>query len=670
MTDEAAESRRPAKAEPAGQSQQPLPGSAPSAGDDSPAATPPAATPAVEPAAGPAPAPAAMPTPAAMPAPRPMPAPAAMPPAGQAPGTAGGTGTTPPTETPPAAAPPPADPATAAGPPPSGGSVPPPAGPPPGGTGSPPPGGTGGPPPGGPPPGGPPPWGQGAARGAFATRYGLVRPRDGRYLAGVCAAIGRATNTDPILWRVLLAVLGFFGGIGILVYVAAWLLIPSEGDTASPVESMLGRGRSSMSPVTVIVLGVLIAVMFGFIVTDSFRAVMLGTAILIGGALLLNRNSAGSPPDNRTDGAVPPGGGGPVPPYAGPAPVFPPGPVPPVPPAGGPPQAMYQPAPPGTPAGPLPPSLTKPAAAPAPPDFAKPQITVPVGPGSPAAGYPPPSPYVSEVAPPQPGGPDRAAPTAVLPPVWPTGSAAPVPAPPAGGYRPPFAPHGPYAGTGPFPPVPPKPVNPPKPPKPPKERSPLGAATFSMIFVVLGLLAMLHVAGVFAPSPSAYFAAVLATIALGLLVGAWLGRARWLIALGLVAAAALGFTSMVESFNDGRPHGDVVVWSPASHDALATRYSSPFGDSTLDLRSVDFSGQNTEITVDVNIGTVTVLVPPQVDVVAVTSVGVGDARVFGQRWSGIDSNNREVRDLGADGAGGGDLRLFVNINAGDVEVRR
>ena len=95
------------------------------------------------------------------------------------------------------------------------------------------------------PPGGYPPPSGGAS---FTSRYGLVRPRHGRYLAGVCAAIGRATNTDPVLWRVLLAVLGFFGGVGILVYVAAWLIIPGEGDTASPIESMLGRGRSSMSP--------------------------------------------------------------------------------------------------------------------------------------------------------------------------------------------------------------------------------------------------------------------------------------------------------------------------------------------------------------------------------------------------------------------------------------
>uniref|UniRef100_UPI003B3B3AA6 PspC domain-containing protein n=1 Tax=Micromonospora sp. TaxID=1876 RepID=UPI003B3B3AA6 len=176
-----------------------------------------------------------------------------------------------------------------------------------------------------PPPGGYPPPSGGAS---FTSRYGLIRPRDGRYLAGVCAAIGRATNTDPVLWRVLLAVLGFFGGVGILVYVAAWLIIPGEGDSASPLESMLGRGRSSMSPITVIVLTILVAVSFGYIVTDAFRAVLLGAAILIGGALLLNR-------DGRSGFAAaapapaPAGPPGPVPPvgYPAPAPFTPPAPA-------------------------------------------------------------------------------------------------------------------------------------------------------------------------------------------------------------------------------------------------------------------------------------------------------------------------------------------------------
>ncbi|MDI5943787.1 hypothetical protein QLR68_37795, partial [Micromonospora sp. DH15] len=79
----------------------------------------------------------------------------------------------------------------------------------------------------------------------------------------------------------------------------------------------LGRGRSSMSPVTVIVLSILVAVSFGYIVTDAFRAVLLGAAILVGGALLLNRDhaAAGRGAAPGTPAAAPPG---PVPPAAWP----------------------------------------------------------------------------------------------------------------------------------------------------------------------------------------------------------------------------------------------------------------------------------------------------------------------------------------------------------------
>ena len=84
----------------------------------------------------------------------------------------------------------------------------------------------------------------GSTDGLSFSREKLVRPAKGRYIAGVCAALGRATNTDPVLWRVLLGVLSFFSGVGILIYLIGWLMIPSEGDTASPIESLLGDAAS------------------------------------------------------------------------------------------------------------------------------------------------------------------------------------------------------------------------------------------------------------------------------------------------------------------------------------------------------------------------------------------------------------------------------------------
>ncbi|MGC5021743.1 PspC domain-containing protein [Micromonospora sp. DT47] len=494
-------------------------------------------------------------------------------------------------------------------------------------------GGDDAPPP--PPAGGYPPPPSGGA--SFTSRYGLVRPRDGRYLAGVCAAIGRATNTDPVLWRVILAVLGFFGGVGLLVYVAAWLIIPGEGDSASPLESVLGRGRSSMSPVTVIVLSILVAVSFGYIVTDAFRAVLLGAAILIGGALLLNRESrpgAAPAPAPGPEGAPPADPPGPVPPVSYPAP------------------GLFAPAP-ASPTAPL---------APAEPRTAELPAWSPATAGSTEPGYPPSAPVTAELPawPPAAGSPVASASVPPAPPV-----AAPLP---PGGYRPPFAPRGPYAGAYPPPPAPPAP--PVKPPKRPRERSALGPATFSLIFLALGVVAVLDLLDVFPIGAAGYFAAALATIGLGLLVGTWFGRARWLIALGLLTAAALGVATVAESYDRIRGVDGTVTWSPADYRKLATRYENSFGDATLDLRAVNFAQRDTEITVVVNFGAATVVVPPNVDVTTVTDVKAGDATVFGRRTAGVNGRSREVTDLGPDGAGGGKLRLYVHVNAGNLEVTR
>ncbi|MFG1915625.1 PspC domain-containing protein [Micromonospora sp. NPDC048898] len=502
--------------------------------------------------------------------------------------------------------------------------------------------------PGGPGPSAPPPF----TGTGFTSRYGLVRPREGRYLAGVCAAIGRATNTDPVLWRVLLAVLGFFGGIGILVYVAAWLIIPNEGDTASPIESMLGRGRSSMSPVTVIILGILVAASFGYIVTDAFRAVLLGAAILVAGALLLNRDSRD--PQPGTPGGPAPSGNppGPVPPVTWPAPSYD------VPPSTTPP-ATTTPVVSGAPAYAAttmagPPTVTTPAYDVPPAAVAQPVSGQPADTTVAGAGWP-----VTHM-------PSAGWPTAPV-----TGAPAAAPgypaAAPPSGYRPPFAPHGPYASPAPAAARPPKP---PKPPKRPKERSPLGAVTFSLIFLALGVVALLDLLDVFAISASAYFAAALATIGLGLLVGTWFGRARWLIALGLVTAAALGTGTVAESYDRIRGVDGAVTWAPTDYRDLADRYENSFGDAVLDLRGIDFAKRDSQVTVAINFGKATVVVPPNVDVTTVADVNAGDATIFGNRSGGLDGRLQETTDLGVDGAGGGKLRLYIHVNAGNLEVTR
>ena len=60
-------------------------------------------------------------------------------------------------------------------------------------------------------------------------RQGLVRPRDGRILGGVCAGLGRRFGIDPWPARLLFVLILFvIPGSQILIYPILWILMPSE----------------------------------------------------------------------------------------------------------------------------------------------------------------------------------------------------------------------------------------------------------------------------------------------------------------------------------------------------------------------------------------------------------------------------------------------------------
>lgn len=63
----------------------------------------------------------------------------------------------------------------------------------------------------------------------------LRRTVDDRHIAGVAGGLARHLDIDPIIVRVALVVLVFFGGSGLLLYGAVWLLAPEEGSEAQPL---------------------------------------------------------------------------------------------------------------------------------------------------------------------------------------------------------------------------------------------------------------------------------------------------------------------------------------------------------------------------------------------------------------------------------------------------
>ena len=63
----------------------------------------------------------------------------------------------------------------------------------------------------------------------------LRRSVTDRHVAGVAGGLARHLDVDPIIVRVALVVAVFFGGAGLLLYVAAWILVPEEGTDDEPL---------------------------------------------------------------------------------------------------------------------------------------------------------------------------------------------------------------------------------------------------------------------------------------------------------------------------------------------------------------------------------------------------------------------------------------------------
>jgi len=76
-----------------------------------------------------------------------------------------------------------------------------------------------------------------------------ARPREGRQIAGVAAAIARRYDIDPVLVRVGFVVAAFYG-IGAALYIAGWVLLPDEPGPA------INSGRRRPKALLLILLGI------------------------------------------------------------------------------------------------------------------------------------------------------------------------------------------------------------------------------------------------------------------------------------------------------------------------------------------------------------------------------------------------------------------------------
>lgn len=74
----------------------------------------------------------------------------------------------------------------------------------------------------------------------------LSRPVDQKKIAGVCAGFARYFDVDVTLMRIIwLAVICLSGGLGILIYLAAWLIMPKDYPVAA------ARPQTAVQPGTI-----------------------------------------------------------------------------------------------------------------------------------------------------------------------------------------------------------------------------------------------------------------------------------------------------------------------------------------------------------------------------------------------------------------------------------
>jgi phage shock protein C len=65
-------------------------------------------------------------------------------------------------------------------------------------------------------------------------------------LAGICAGIAGYSGLDVTLVRVIVTVVSVItGGTGALAYLAAWMIIPGEGEQTSIAQDILGKKQNA-----------------------------------------------------------------------------------------------------------------------------------------------------------------------------------------------------------------------------------------------------------------------------------------------------------------------------------------------------------------------------------------------------------------------------------------
>jgi phage shock protein PspC (stress-responsive transcriptional regulator) len=209
------------------------------------------------------------------------------------------------------------------------------------------------------------------------------------------------------------------------------------------------------------------------------------------------------------------------------------------------------------------------------------------------------------------------------------------------------------------------------PPRPPRPRAFLGPVVVSLLMVGAGVAVLLDVLDVVDVDEQVGLAIALGVVSAGLILSAFVGRARGLIALAVVLTAALTVLSIIDvPFEGGVGER---LYHPTSRGELRDEYRLAMGQMTLDLRDLPRREGITDIEATVAMGEVLVQVPDDVTVEVHAEAGAGEVDVLGRSDGGVSVESDRLAPAtrtSSTTTSTARLRLDLAVGFGHVKVDR
>jgi phage shock protein PspC (stress-responsive transcriptional regulator) len=197
----------------------------------------------------------------------------------------------------------------------------------------------------------------------------------------------------------------------------------------------------------------------------------------------------------------------------------------------------------------------------------------------------------------------------------------------------------------------------------PRLASPLGWYVIAAVLLGVGALSLVDNFANVEVELGQFFGAVLAVLGIGLVIGAWWGRARLLIVLGLLLLPlALGASFVTAPLEGGVGDEHYVPANPAE---LRQEYRLLGGRLVLDLTELRAGPQPMRIDASVALGQLVVILPADASITLDGRVGAGDMVVFATQHTGTSLIDRLVRPR----AGGPSFVLDLEAGIGEVFVQ-